>query len=542
MLKWVHIIILLPTTVFTQPTDPDATTQTSNLFYNLKSLAKGNLLFGHQDALAYGLDSNGHRWINESERSDVKSVTGSHPAVYGWDIGGIEINNNTLNIDNILFDNMKEWIKQGHSRGGIITISWHANNPQTGGNTWDVSGRAVNHIIPGGDKHEEYKKWLDRIANFANDLIDKQGNYIPVLFRPFHEHTGDWFWWGRTSCTPQEYITLWQFTVQYLKNIKRIHHFLYAYSPSNQGVNNTSTYLERYPGDTYVDVLGTDDYTNVFHRIQLFSFLNNIQIVVNLANQKEKIAALTETGYERIPDIHWFTQQIVEPIKRDSVARQIAYFLVWRNGRPDHFYAPYPGHAAASDLVNIYNDPFVVFESQLDDLYATPSISILQPLPDLIVDLQSTISLNLDNYFSKATSYQITYFPEKSFAEIVINGRNQLNITTTEKSGKGIYRVRASSDTQHRELMFLLSVGDSLFSKSTMISKSIIYPNPSKDFLYIKSKEVITHFQIIEISGKILKSSRLDEKIDISTLPSGVYILALINENVTFYKRFKKIN
>ncbi|WP_262701015.1 glycoside hydrolase family 26 protein [Flavobacterium ustbae] len=60
--------------------DKNATKETKNLYQNLKTISKNHILFGHQHALEYG-----HGWSNEPNRSDVKSVTGSHPAVIGID-------------------------------------------------------------------------------------------------------------------------------------------------------------------------------------------------------------------------------------------------------------------------------------------------------------------------------------------------------------------------------------------------------------------------------------------------------------------------
>lgn len=52
-------------------------------------------------------------------------------------------------------------------------------------------------ILPGGDKNSGFNTYLDRIADFASNLKDDDGNLIPVLFRPFHEQNGGWFWWGQ---------------------------------------------------------------------------------------------------------------------------------------------------------------------------------------------------------------------------------------------------------------------------------------------------------------------------------------------------------
>jgi len=69
-----------------QTADKDATKETQNLLLNLKKLLHKGVMFGHQNDLAYGVG-----WKNEAGRSDVKDVTGEYPAVYGWELGGLEI-------------------------------------------------------------------------------------------------------------------------------------------------------------------------------------------------------------------------------------------------------------------------------------------------------------------------------------------------------------------------------------------------------------------------------------------------------------------
>jgi mannan endo-1,4-beta-mannosidase len=134
-------------------TDPKATEETQALFYNLRQLAKSKLLFGHQASTAYGVG-----WSAEDGRSDVKSVTGSYPAVYGWDIGHLGGNKN---LDGVEFNHLKNLIRQAYERGGINTISWHMRNPVTGRGYLDRSGKAnaVPNIIPEGSQHKYLKRY-----------------------------------------------------------------------------------------------------------------------------------------------------------------------------------------------------------------------------------------------------------------------------------------------------------------------------------------------------------------------------------------------
>jgi mannan endo-1,4-beta-mannosidase len=195
---------------------------------------------------------------------------------------------------------------------------------------------------------------------------------IPVIFRPFHEHTGDWFWWGRGNCNSQEFITLWQYTVKYLRDEKNIHQLLYAYSTDR--FNSEADYLEFYPGDDYVDVLAYDDYWSVVNLDGRPELVRQLETLVNLANEKGKVAALSETGYETIPDDDWWTTVLLPGLISNQTASEIAYVLVWRNGRIDHHYAPYDGHASAADFKKFKEDPATIFIDEIPmDLYKLPN-------------------------------------------------------------------------------------------------------------------------------------------------------------------------
>src|ERR1700748_1084331 len=140
------------------PGDKKATKETVALYHNLKKLLSEGIMFGHQDDLAYGAE-----WKYEPGRSDIKDVTGDYPAIYGWELGRIEIDH-PVNLDSVPFDKIKEFIREAYDRGGVITISWHLNNPLTGKTAWDPAPGSVASILPGGAKNELYKSWLDKGA------------------------------------------------------------------------------------------------------------------------------------------------------------------------------------------------------------------------------------------------------------------------------------------------------------------------------------------------------------------------------------------
>lgn len=348
--------------------DSDATPETLALHRSLDRLRADHVLYGHEDDLAYGV-----LWRGEPGRSDVLESAGSYPAVYGWDVGWIE-HDSTANLDKVDFEEMRGHIRDGYERGGVITISWHADNPVTGGNSWD-NVPTVAQILPGGAHHERFVTWLDRLGAFLGSLEDSQGRPIPVIFRPWHEHTGSWFWWSASLTEGDEYVRLWRFTVRHLRDTLGLHNLLYAYSPSN---TNFEARWQSYPGDEWVDVLGIDEYfgyADEGERAQaLEDFADRIAATVGDAEALGKIPAITETGLEAMADTSWFTDFLLRAIKATPEGPRMAYVLTWRNAneatdRPGHFYAPYAGHPSAADFAAFRQDPLILFEDDLPDLY-----------------------------------------------------------------------------------------------------------------------------------------------------------------------------
>jgi mannan endo-1,4-beta-mannosidase len=340
-----------------RPTDPKATRETVNLYRNLLKLQYKGLMFGHQDDLPYG---NG--WFYEEGRSDVKDVCGDYPAVYGWELGHLELGD-ALSLDSVRFDKIRELIGEAYQRGGVNTISWHHRNPLTGGSAWDVTVRGVvKSVLPGGEKHGLYLQYLGKLADFLVSLKTADGNFIPVIFRPYHEHTGSWFWWGKNLCTPEEYKALWRFTVTYLRDTRNIHHLLYAYSTDR--FSTREEYLERYPGDDIIDELAFDlydrgpDYPKVLK--------NCAEIVSFLAREKHKIGAVSEAGGPIARQTNWWTQTLLEPLKQIN----LSYVLVWRNpwNKPQDAFGPFKGHPSSADFIRFYEDPETLFQKDITPL------------------------------------------------------------------------------------------------------------------------------------------------------------------------------
>ncbi|WP_317047769.1 glycoside hydrolase family 26 protein [Pleomorphovibrio marinus] len=348
-----------------KPIDPNATEETVNLYQNLARLSKKHTLFGHQHATEYG-----HGWTGDEDRSDVKSVTGSHPAVIGVDFSGFSGRPQDIIQKNK--DNLRKIVSDTYDRGGVVTVAWHFSNPVSGdGFYWkdSTSKPAVRYIIPGGEAHENYKEILDGIAEWAKSVRGSDGKLVPMIFRPFHEFDGDWFWWGKSHTTREEFIDLWEFTVSYLKDSSDVHNFIYAFSPDNRYLTEEE-YLERYPGDEWVDMVGMDNYGDLGrNNTSIDTAALKLKIISDYARKNKKLAAFTETGLESIPDTTWWTETLLKTMNRDKM--RLAYVLVWRNDAksPTHFYAPFPGQVSVPDFLKFYRDPYTLFENDLVNIY-----------------------------------------------------------------------------------------------------------------------------------------------------------------------------
>ncbi|MNK21609.1 Mannan endo-1,4-beta-mannosidase precursor [compost metagenome] len=366
--------------------DAEASDTTRSLFAYLSDTRGKQVLFGHQHATDVGLSFN--ETTVSGEKSDVLNSVGDLPAVYGWDTLSLEGKEKpgVAGDPAQSRENLADLMKKAHNKNGIITLSSHMPNFVTGGSFNDTKGSVVEHILPGGDKNAEFNSFLDQVADLANNLTDDQGKLIPIMFRPFHEQNGGWFWWGSQTTTPSEYVEIYRYTVEYLRDIKHVHNLLYVYSPNGAFGGTQSKYLATYPGDDYVDILGMDQYDNQESPGSegfVNGLVSDLAMISKLADSKGKIATFSEFGYSPSgmktsgnKDLAWFTK-LLNAIKNDPDAKRIAYMLTWANFNLDgNLFVPYKdagnlgSHELLADFIKFYNDPYTAFAKEVGDVYA----------------------------------------------------------------------------------------------------------------------------------------------------------------------------
>ncbi|GAA5029948.1 mannan endo-1,4-beta-mannosidase [Marivirga lumbricoides] len=335
------------------------TIETEQLLDLIKRIPTKGIAFGHQDATAYGVN-----WKDEdrlisflSVKSDVKKVTGSYPSVIGFDLGHLELDKKE-NLDTVSFILIKDHVQRMYRKGAIITMSWHPNNPASDGSSWDTS-HAVTHILEGGKYHSTYIQWIDKLSVFFKSLKDTHNKAIPVIFRPYHEMNGGWFWWGAASCTPEEYRKLWKLTCKLLQK-NGVNNLLFAFSPNT--LANPQEFDLYYPGDEFVDIIGVDIYNHNGDSTFMVDLNNNLAILKKKAAEIDKPFVLSETGnISRSNKKDWWTQSLYPAIKNSG----IAWVLVWRNANYKHFFASYEGDSAKNDFKNFVQSDDILLLDQL---------------------------------------------------------------------------------------------------------------------------------------------------------------------------------
>ena len=324
------------------------------LLERLIALKQKGYMFGHQDDPFYGLT-----WEWELDRSDILETVGDYPAVMGFDLGGIEMGNEK-NLDDVPFTRIREELIKHHERGGIVTISWHPRNPVTEGTAWDVSDNLVIHKILNVESvRAKFIQWIIRVGDFLATLKTEDGKKVPIIFRPWHENNGSWFWWGQNLCSDEDYRAFWNLLQDELI-ARGFDNLLWSFSPNLDGGWNEERFLKRYPGNDRVALIGEDAYQWGTEEDFVRALTKDLDFLQEFAEKNNKIFALTECGIKNLPDATWWTR-VLKPIMDKY---PISYFHTWRNYK-EEFFAPDPNQKSAEDFKKLYEASNVLFLKEI---------------------------------------------------------------------------------------------------------------------------------------------------------------------------------
>lgn len=227
--------------------------------------------------------------INGNEFKAIKNLTGDYPALLGLDLMDYTPSRTAFGASSSAVEKAIEFA----NKGGIVTFCWHWNAPTEylnstanssdgwwGGFYTQSSKFDIAKVMNGQDA--KGKKLLDRdIKEIAKQLkrLEKAG--VPVIWRPLHEASGGWFWWGAKGS--DAYKKLWKYLYNKLTNTYGCNNLIWVYNGQS---------ADWYPGDEYVDIVGEDIYPgNHVYDPQVSRFKQAINY-----GSKTKITALTENG------------------------------------------------------------------------------------------------------------------------------------------------------------------------------------------------------------------------------------------------------
>ncbi|TAF63346.1 MAG: hypothetical protein EAZ58_11780 [Flavobacterium sp.] len=339
------------------PIDNNATQETKNLFTDIALIAhRDKFIFGQEFPLSFQLKSLDF----DLNTSDCKDIAGDHPGVYGIDPHYMlykTASQKQLHIDEA---------KHAYANGSIVTFDFHQQsktdhkiyfNDITTSTDKSLMFDIVNNR---NNARDWFYKELDQVLNIINNDLG-----FPIVYRPFHEMDGNWFWWGTqaTNHSPQLYIDFYRLTVDYMRNKSNL--ILFGWTP-NEKIN--SSY---YPGDDYVDLVGIDAYSQ-----NVTTLKNNLIDLTKFATNHNKVAILSETGkgnYVNDAPTFW-TSTILKAIQDGGSDIKIAWALAWFNAPWDsnqsNLFIPNSSSSTVvkDDFKKFYNSETTLFQNEVKAL------------------------------------------------------------------------------------------------------------------------------------------------------------------------------
>ena len=311
-----------------------------------EALRERLLSFGRSSSFAYAWSTSGTEWLRTNGFDRIRDASGGATPLFYFaefrDIGGTWYPKSR-------YDDLRKAFAS-HARrefsehGSIPMVTWHIQNPDipprwTSKKYGDNMGMRYFYWAEGYPMEHRYvlreiaegsgslcgtgridgvnarafpnpRAWwewcLRDVAAFCRTLTGPNGERIPIVFRPFHECDGDWFWWGTGSATPADYIAAFRFTVEVLRRELGSENVLFCYSPDRTwrdlGEVGKSGYLARYPGDDYVDLIGLDDYSigqadaTGSSEATTAEAVRRLRLLSSEAERRGKICGVYETG------------------------------------------------------------------------------------------------------------------------------------------------------------------------------------------------------------------------------------------------------
>ncbi len=226
--------------------NPNASNEVRALMNYLQDIKGKGILSGQHEA----------EFPYRPELDTIRDITGKLPAIRSMDFLNYSHSMNFEGRGGFKDDVTERAIDWYNDSNGIVTLCWHWYSP-TGGNpgsksfyTAETSFDIVKGLKSGTEENKFLMKDLD---NIAQQLARIRDAHVPVLWRPFHEADGKWFWWGAAG--PEPCKELYRMMYDMFTNEYKLNNLIWVWTFAENGVD-----AAWYPGDDCVDVVGIDKY------------------------------------------------------------------------------------------------------------------------------------------------------------------------------------------------------------------------------------------------------------------------------------------
>lgn len=300
-------------------------------------------------------------------KSAYENVLQSQPIIYGVDFYYASGTWHKPKAIRKARENLIKIVKETwRERRAIASFSWHLENPYvptgfplTSGfryinnkkipdypvqhryvikeileNSGDVCGKGN---LSGKDNVLLYptpRVWFEdrckEVAGIINEFVDENGQPIPFIFRLWHEWEDSWMWWGAKYVSADDYKRFFILTEQIIRKYAPNAQILWAYC-SDRFVNNEKEFMSRYPGDSYVDVIGFDDYAIGKSNKDWKAAVNRAKMVSKIAQKRKMATALFETNNNKQKIPYYYTRHLNRMLKATGVNLSIVQIWSLKN-------------------------------------------------------------------------------------------------------------------------------------------------------------------------------------------------------------------
>jgi mannan endo-1,4-beta-mannosidase len=277
------------------PTNPNASPKAKAIYTYLQNI-KGQGILSGQESMLWDNSSAGNTNYSAAYPYSFRDQFvagkngGKYPAIYESDFGDVETTVSGLGARSRIVS----ILKARAPKGAIFMLNWHTSNAATqdgdgygGAKTLTNSKAIIDSMLKEGTAYNvEWLKRIDLIAGYLKELRDSN---IVVMWRPFHENNGNFFWWGQQP----RFAELWKQMYDRYTKVHGLDNLLWVYNSNHFGSNDTWV-RKNYPGDAYVDVMSVD----VYH--PYYNFEKTMYDTL-MAIGKGKPVGISENG--RMPDV-----------------------------------------------------------------------------------------------------------------------------------------------------------------------------------------------------------------------------------------------